>query len=227
MQKFAVFISGQGSNLQAIIDAVKAGEIKAQLALVVSSNDKALGIKRAESAGVPVKIFNPKNYTNRQSVDRDMVIELKERKIDFIVLAGYMRLLTPYFVEQFPNKIINVHPSLLPSFKGIDGIKDAFTYGVKTTGVTIHFVSEKMDAGPIILQDSVKINDDDTLETLTEKIHRVEHRLYPKAVALLAEGKLKVRGRKVSVVEKKEEKKDQRPETSDPRPKTLGLRSKV
>lgn len=207
MQKFAVFISGNGSNLQAIIDARKAGEIKAELALVVSSNEKAFGLKRAAEAGIPTKVFNPANYTNRQSVDRDMVIELKAHKIDFIVLAGYMRLLTPYFVEQFPNKILNVHPSLLPSFKGVDGIKDAFTYGVKTTGVTIHFVSEKMDAGPIILQDSVKINEDDTLETLEEKIHRVEHRLYPKAVALLAEGKLKIRGRKVSIIEKKEEKK--------------------
>lgn len=197
--KFAVFISGNGSNLQAIIDAVKAGEIKAELALVISSNAKAYGLKRAETAGIPTKVFDPKSYTNRQSVDRDIVIELRERKIDFVVLAGYMRLLTPYFVKQFPHKILNVHPSLLPAFKGAEGIKDAFTYGVKQTGVTVHFVNEKMDAGPIIAQDTVKINDSDTLETLTEKIHRVEHRLYPKAIALLAADRLKVTGRRVEI----------------------------
>ena len=202
MSKFAVFISGNGTNLQAVIDSVKAGEIKAELSLVLSSNEKAYGLKRAEAAGIKTIVFNPKNYTNRQSVDRDIVIELKNYKIDFVVLAGYMRLLTPYFIKHFPNKILNIHPSLLPSFKGAEGIKDAFTYGVKVTGVTVHFVNEKMDSGPIILQDSVKINEDDTLETLEEKIHRAEHRLYPKAVALLAEGRLKVKGRKVEILEK-------------------------
>jgi len=202
MQKFAVFISGKGTNLQAIIDSVKAGEIKAHLALVLSSNEKALGLKRAEAAGIKTVVFNPKNYTNRQSVDRDIVIELKNNKIDFIVLAGYMRLLTPYFIKHYPNKILNVHPSLLPSFKGVEGIKDAVTYGAKVTGVTIHFVNEKLDNGPIILQDSVRINEDDTLESLEEKIHRVEHRLYPKAIALFAEGRLKIKGRRVQILEK-------------------------
>jgi phosphoribosylglycinamide formyltransferase-1 len=202
MQKFAVFISGNGTNLQAIIDSHKKGEIKADLALVISSSEKAFGLKRAEKAGIPTLVFNPTDYTNRQSVDRDIVIKLKEHKIDFIVLAGYMRLLTPYFIKNFPNKIINVHPSLLPSFKGADGIKDAFTYGVKQTGVTVHFVNEKMDNGPIIMQDAVKINEDDTLETLEEKIHRVEHRIYPQAVALYAEHRLKVKGRCVSILDK-------------------------
>ncbi len=201
MQKFAVFISGNGTNLQAIIDSVKKGEIKAQLALVISSHEKAFGLKRAETAGIKTLVFNPDNYTNRQSVDRDIVIALKEHKIDFIVLAGYMRLLTPYFIKQFPNKIINVHPSLLPSFKGADGIKDAFTYGVKQTGVTVHFVNEKMDNGPIIMQDTVKINEDDTLESLEEKIHRVEHRIYPQAVVLFADNRLKVKGRRVTILE--------------------------
>ncbi len=202
MQKFAVFISGNGTNLQAIIDSHKKGEINAQLVLVISSNGKALGLKRAESAGIKTLIFDPNNYTNRQSVDRDIVIALKEYAIDFVVLAGYMRLLTPYFIKQFPNKIINVHPSLLPSFKGAYGIKDAFTYGVKQTGVTVHFVNEKMDNGPIIMQDTVRINEEDTLEMLEEKIHRVEHRMYPQAVALFADNRLKIKGRRVSVLEK-------------------------
>lgn len=204
MQKFAVFISGNGSNLQAIIDSVTKGEIRAELSLVISSTDKAFGLKRAEKAGIKTLVFSPDNYTNRQSVDRDIVIALKEHKIDFLVLAGYMRLLTPYFIKEYPNKIINVHPSLLPSFKGAHGIKDAFTYGVKQTGVTVHFVNEKMDNGPIILQDTVKINEEDTLETLEAKIHRVEHRIYPQAVVLMADQRLKVKGRRVTILEKPE-----------------------
>lgn len=204
MQKFAVFISGNGSNLQAIIDSVTKGEIRAELSLVISSTDKAFGLKRAEKAGIKTLVFSPDNYTNRQSVDRDIVIALKEHKIDFLVLAGYMRLLTPYFIKEYPNKIINVHPSLLPSFKGAHGMKDAFTYGVKQTGVTVHFVNEKMDNGPIILQDTVKINEEDTLETLEAKIHRVEHRIYPQAVVLMADQRLKVKGRRVTILEKPE-----------------------
>lgn len=202
MQRFAVFISGNGSNLQAIIDACKQGEIKAELALVVSNKASAYGLKRAEEAGIKTVVFDPKNYTNKQSVDRDMVIYLKQENIDFIVLAGYMRLLTAFFVKQFPKKILNIHPSLLPAFKGVEGIKDAFTYGVKMTGVTVHFVNEKMDSGPIVLQEAVKIAEDDTLQTLEEKIHKAEHRLYPKAISLFAEGRLRIRGRQVTITEK-------------------------
>ena len=202
MQRFAVFISGNGSNLQAIIDACKQGEIKAELALVVSNKASAYGLKRAEEAGIKTVVFDPKNYTNKQSVDRDMVIYLKQEKIDFIVLAGYMRLLTAFFVKQFPKKILNIHPPLLPAFKGVEGIKDAFTYGVKMTGVTVHFVNEKMDSGPIVLQEAVKIAEDDTLQTLEEKIHKAEHRLYPKAISLFAEGRLRIRGRQVTITEK-------------------------
>lgn len=201
--KFAVFASGNGTNLQAIIDAVKAGEIKGELALVFSNNRKAFALKRAEEAGIKTLVLVPKDYTNRQSFERDLVIHLKDIGIDFIVLAGYMLLLSPYFIKNFPNKIINIHPSLLPSFKGIEGIKDAFTYGCKTTGVTVHFVDEKMDHGPIIAQDSVKISEDDTLETLTEKVHKLEHRTYPKAIQCYIDGRLKIKGRKVEILDKK------------------------
>ncbi|MBF0385802.1 MAG: phosphoribosylglycinamide formyltransferase [Candidatus Omnitrophica bacterium] len=199
--KFSVFASGNGTNLQAIIDAVKTGEIKAELGLVFSDNKKSLALKRAEEAGIKTLCLEYRNYTNKQSFDRDIVIALKEHEIDFVVLAGYMRLLTPYFVEQFPRRIINIHPSLLPSFKGIQGIKDAFTYGVKTTGVTVHFVDEKMDHGPIILQESLKILSNDTLESIEEKIHKIEHRIYPKAVQLFVEGRLRIKGRKVIVLD--------------------------
>ena len=202
MLRFAVFVSGNGSNLQAIIDAVKRGEIKAELALVVSSNKKAYALRRAEEAGIATAVFDPKDYTNRQSVDRDIVIKLSQEKIDFIVLAGYMRLLTPYFVKKYESKILNIHPSLLPSFKGVAGIKDAFTYGAKVTGVTVHFVDDKMDHGPIILQEAVKIAESDTLETLEQKVHKAEHGIYPKAIALFVEGRLKLKGRTTHILDK-------------------------
>lgn len=202
MQKFAVFVSGNGSNLQAIIDAVKAGEIKAELALVFSNDRKAYALERAHAAGIETLCLVRKDYATPQSFERDIVIKLKERNIDFIVLAGYMLILSNFFVKQYPKNIINIHPSLLPSFKGRNGIKDAFTYGVKVTGVTVHFVNEKMDNGPIILQDSVKIQKDDTLETLEEKIHKIEHQIFPKAIALFAEDRLKVVGRKVTIIDK-------------------------
>ncbi len=199
MQKFAVFISGSGTNLQAIMDAVKAGDITAELALVVSDREDAYGLQRAEAAGIRTAVFNPKNYTNRQSVDRDMMIAMKEHKIDFIVLAGYMRLLTPFFIKEYKNSVLNVHPAILPSFRGMEGIKDAFTYGVKITGVTVHFVDEKMDHGPIIAQEALRVAEDDTLETLEAKIHAIEHKLYPKAIKLFVDGKLKIQGRRVIV----------------------------
>jgi phosphoribosylglycinamide formyltransferase-1 len=204
MKKFAVFVSGNGSNLQAIIDAVKHKKIKAELALVFSNNRKALGLKRAKDAGIKTLCLVRKDYATPQSYDRDIVIHLKEAGIDFVVLAGYMKILSAFFVKQFPNKILNVHPSLLPSFRGKQGIKDAFTYGAKVTGVTIHFVDDKMDHGPIIMQEGFKIPPADTLEMLESRIHALEHKMYPKAIELFVEDRLKIiRNRKVKVLEKK------------------------
>ena len=200
MLKFAVFASGQGSNLQAIVEAVQKGEVKAELGLVFSNKPDAPALKRAAAPGIKPLFLIPKSYASRQSFERDLLIHLKEEGIDFIVLAGYMLLLTPFFIKAYSKKILNVHPSLLPSFRGVEGMKDAFTYGVKVTGVTVHFVDEKMDHGPIILQEAVKIAENDTLETLTEKIHHTEHKLYPKAISLFVEGRLKIKGRKVQIV---------------------------
>ncbi len=199
--RFCVFASGFGSNLQVIIDAVKAHEIKAELALVFSNNRKAQALRRAEEAGIKTLFLDPKDYVSALSYDRAIVTHLKQEKIDFIVLAGYMKLLSGFFIKEYPNKIINIHPSLLPSFKGLIGIKDAFTYGAKVTGVTVHFVDEKMDHGPIIAQDSCRITEKDTLESLEEKIHALEHKIYPKAIALFADGRLRVKGRKVYISE--------------------------
>jgi phosphoribosylglycinamide formyltransferase 1 len=200
--KFAVFASGNGSNLQAIIDAVKAGEIQATLALVFSDNRKAFALKRAKDAGIPTLVLIRKDYATPQSFERDIIIQLKDMGIEFIVLAGYMKILTPFFIKQYPNQILNVHPALLPAFKGAHGIKDAFTYGVKVTGVTIHVVDDKMDHGPIILQDSFRVAENETLENLEERIHQMEHRIYPRAIALYVDGRLKVVGRHVKILEK-------------------------
>jgi len=202
IMKFAVLISGNGTNLQAIIDAIAAQQIMAQLSLVISDREDAFGLQRAEKAGIKTMIFKPANYTNPQSVDRDMVSCLKQEGIDFVVLAGYMRILTPFFIKEFPRKVINIHPALLPSFKGTQGIKDAVTYGVKVTGVTIHFVDEKMDHGPIIMQEAIPIAEEDSLESLEEKIHALEHQLYPKAVQLLVEDRLQIKGRRVEIGKK-------------------------
>ena len=152
--KFAVFVSGNGTNLQAIIEAVKKGDIKAELALVFSDKRKAYALTRAKEAGIPTLCLLRKDYATPQSYERDIVIQLKEMQIDFIVPAGFMKILSPFFIKTYPNKIMNVHPSLLPSFKGARGIKDAFTYGAKVAGVTIHFVDDKMDHGPFNARDS-------------------------------------------------------------------------
>lgn len=205
MQRFAVFVSGNGTNLQAIIEAVKQKKIKAELALVFSNNRKAHALKRAEEAGIKTLCLVRKDYATPQSYDRDIVIFLKEANIDFVVLAGYMKILSPFFVKQYPNKILNVHPSLLPAFRGKQAIKDAFTYGAKVTGVTIHFVDDKMDHGPIIMQEGFKIPPTDTLEMLEARMHTLEHRMYPKAIQMYVEERLKIiRGRKVEVLEKQQ-----------------------
>jgi phosphoribosylglycinamide formyltransferase-1 len=197
---FAVFASGNGTNLQAIIDAVKAGEINgAELALVFSDNRQAFALKRAEEAGIKTLVLVKKDYATPQSFERDIVIYLKEHEIDFIILAGYMKMMTPFFIREYPQKIINIHPSLLPSFKGIHGIKDTFTYGCKVAGVTIHFVDEKMDHGSIIAQEAIPVGNDETLESLTERIHALEHKMYPRVIQLFIDGKLKVKGRKVKI----------------------------
>lgn len=197
MKNFAVFASGYGGNLQAIIDAVKAKKIKANLTVVLSNKADAFALERAKKAGISTVFINPKNYHNRESFDLKTLEILKEYRVDFVVLAGYMRLLSAQFIRQYPNKILNIHPSLLPAFKGVDGIGDAFNYGVKITGVTVHFVSEGMDEGSIITQEIVKVSQKESLKSLAEKIHKVEHKVYPAVINSFALGNLKLSGRKV------------------------------
>jgi len=195
----AVFASGRGTNFAAIIRAIKKGKIKASLSLLVCDQPGAGAIVRAKRAGIKVALVKREAFATKEEFENKIIQHLEENKIDLIVLAGYMRLVSQQLIARYKNKILNIHPSLLPSFKGAEGIKDAFDYGVKVTGVTVHFVDEEMDHGAIILQASLKIDEDETLESLETKIHKLEHKLYPEAIRLVVEGKLKVEGRKVRI----------------------------
>ena len=195
----AVFASGKGTNFAAIIRAVKKGKIKANLSLLVCDKPGAGAISRAKRAGIKVALVKREDFATKEDFENKITQHLEENQIDLIVLAGYMRLVDPKLLARYKNKILNIHPSLLPSFKGTEGIKEAFDYGVKVTGVTVHFVDEEMDHGPIILQKTVPIEGDDTQKSLETKIHKLEHKLYPEAIRLVVEGKLKIEGRKVRI----------------------------
>lgn len=199
MKRFAVLASGNGSNLQAIIDAIKKKKIGAQLVLVFSDKPDAFALSRAKKASIPSVTLSPKEFDTRQAFDIAVLAILRAHKVDFVVLAGYMRLLSPEFIEAYANKILNIHPSLLPAFKGTQAIKDAFDAGVKVTGPTVHFVIEAMDAGAIIAQQAVEVTAKDTLDTLTTKIHAAEHLIYPKVIDLFAKGKVKLTNGKVKI----------------------------
>ncbi|MFH1442242.1 MAG: phosphoribosylglycinamide formyltransferase [Candidatus Omnitrophota bacterium] len=200
MMDIAVFASGNGSNFSAIVKAVKKGKLKVNLALLVCDNPQAFVINRAKRAGVQIALVKREEFLNKAEFEDKIIKYLEENNIGLIVLAGFMRMLSKEFISRYRDKIINIHPSLLPSFKGAQAIKDAFDFGVKITGVTAHFVDEKMDNGPIILQSAVKIEEDDTLETLEKKIHKLEHRIYPEAINLFIKGKLKAVSRKVKII---------------------------
>jgi phosphoribosylglycinamide formyltransferase-1 len=192
MKKFAIFASGRGSNLVAIHEAVEAGKIQASLALVFSDRREALALKYAQDQNLKNACLERDQFPDKKSFEDAIIKVLKESGIDFIVLAGYMRILSPHFIQTYRNKILNVHPSLLPAFKGAHAIRDAFAAGVKETGVTVHLVDEEIDHGAVIAQKSVPILPGDTLESLEAKIHSVEHKLYPDVIKLFARGALKL-----------------------------------
>ncbi|MDD5435980.1 MAG: phosphoribosylglycinamide formyltransferase [Candidatus Omnitrophica bacterium] len=195
----AVLCSGNGSNLQAIIDKVLDGYIPAKIALVVSDNKSAFALERAKKAGVETLVLDPGDFDGREAFDREVIKNLRKKKIGLVVLAGYMRLLSGHFIKEYKDKIVNIHPALLPSFKGTHGIRDALEHGVKVTGPTVHFVDEKLDNGAIILQKAVEVKDADTEESLLGRVHKEEHKIYPEAIKLFVEGRLKIVGRKVKV----------------------------
>lgn len=196
-KRIGVLLSGRGSNFEALADSIAAGKIpSAEIAIVVSNRENAPGIERARARGIATKVILSKGL-EREAYDRLVVAVLKENKIDLICLAGYMRLISAYFVSQFPNRILNIHPSLLPAFPGLEAQRQALEHGAKISGCTVHFVDENLDAGPIVLQSAVPIDDADTSETLSAKILREEHRIYSEAVRIVLEGRFRIDGRRV------------------------------
>ena len=182
MKNLAVFCSGYGSNFEALCEAAKKNKLGARIALMVCDNPTAFALKRAAKYGIPTVVLNPKLFKAREDYEKVIVHILKNQKVDVIALAGFMRIFTPTFIKAYRGRIVNIHPSYLPAFKGAHAIRDAFEAGVKETGVTVHLVNEKVDSGKILAQKKVKITVSDTLASLEKRIHAVEHKLYPKAL---------------------------------------------
>jgi|SRR5690242_1192896 len=196
-KRIGVLLSGRGSNFEALADSVAAGRIpNAEIAVVVSNREGAPGIDRAKARGIPAKVI-PSKGLEREVYDRQVAAALNEARVGLVCLAGYMRLLSPYFVAAFPQRILNIHPSLLPSFPGLESQRQALEYGVKFAGCTVHFVDENLDAGPIILQAVVAVEDGDTEDSLSARILKEEHRIYSEAVKTVLEGSYTISGRRV------------------------------
>jgi len=198
--RIAVFASGTGSNFAALAKAQEEGRLGGgRIELLVSDRPEAPVAKRAEEAGIPSLLLRPKEFASRQEYEERIVEELRRREIGLIVLAGYMRLITPVLLEPYASRIVNIHPSLLPAFAGKDAIGQALEYGVKLTGVTVHFVDGGMDTGPVIAQRAVAVEDGDTADTLAQRIHEVEYELYPEVVAAFAAGRVTLEGRVATI----------------------------
>jgi len=194
--KLGVLISGRGSNLQSIIDATAAGRIRATIAVVISNRADAAGLARARAAGIDTVVLEHKKFADRDAFDRALVRELQARGVMLVCLAGFMRLIGAPLLEAFPNRILNIHPSLLPAFPGLDAQRQALEHGVRVTGATVHLVTSDLDAGPIIVQAAVPVKDDDTVETLAARILVEEHRLYPEAIRSVLEDDWSIAGRR-------------------------------
>ena len=197
-RRIAVLISGRGSNLPSIVDAIGAGTLAATVAVVISNKKDAAGLDRARQAGIDAVFLNPRDYSARGEYDAAIVELLRQRAVDLVCLAGFMRLIGRPLLEAFPGRILNVHPSLLPSFPGLDAQQQAVTHGVRVSGATVHFVTEELDGGPIVLQAAVPVMEDDTAETLAARILAEEHRLYPEAIGAVLDGNWRLDGRRVT-----------------------------
>lgn len=197
MTKIAVLLSGRGSNFIAINESVKKGTINAEIVAVISDKQDAKGLDYAKENGLNSFFVNPTEYNNREDFDKAVIKILQDKSVELVCLAGFMRLISPYFVETFRNRIINIHPTLLPSFPGLHVHEKAIEYGVKFSGCTVHFVDEKTDNGPIIMQAVVPVLDDDNADTLAERILKEEHKIYSEAIQLFCDNKLKIQGRRV------------------------------
>ena len=200
-QKLGVLCSGRGTDLQSIMDAINNGEVAADIAVVLTDKPDAFALERAASAGIKAVCVNRKQFDGRESFEQALVSELQAAGVTLVVLAGFMRILTPYFVRQYAGRIMNIHPALLPSFPGAHAHQDVLAYGVKISGCTVHFVDEDTDSGPIILQAAVPVLDGDTEEALGARVLEQEHIIYPRAIQLYCEGKLEIHGRHVRILE--------------------------
>jgi phosphoribosylglycinamide formyltransferase-1 len=198
--RVAVLVSGSGTNLQALLDAQRAKTLGAKVACVISNKPGVGALDRAAQAGVPTVVISHKDYGSREAFDAALAAAVRAWSADLVVLAGFMRLLTPTFLNEFPGRVINIHPSLLPAFPGVDAQAQAWHYGVKVTGCTVHFVDAGTDTGAIIAQSSVAVHDDDTVDTLRARILTEEHRLLPRVVSLFAEGRVRAEGRRVKIL---------------------------
>ena len=194
----AVLCSGQGTNLQAILDATRSGRLRARVALVISDRKDAKALTRARRAGVTARFMDPRGHPTRASYERTLIRLCEAHRVRLICLAGFMRILSPVFVHRFRHRILNIHPALLPAFPGSHAIRNTLRWGAKVTGVTVHLVDEHVDHGPIILQEALAIRPGETEASVLARIHRLEHRLYPKAIGLVLSGKVRVRGRRVT-----------------------------
>jgi phosphoribosylglycinamide formyltransferase-1 len=194
-----VLISGGGTNLQAIIDAIESNRLDAKIAAVLSNRADAYGLVRAQKHGIPTEVLDHKKFSSREAYDQAVVERLRARGVELVALAGFMRLLSPVFVKAYSNRIMNIHPALLPAFPGLHVQKKALEHGVRFSGCTVHFVNEECDEGPIIIQAVVPVFPDDSEEALAARILKQEHRIYPRAIQLFAEGRLRVEGRRVLV----------------------------
>lgn len=202
MPRIAVLVSGRGSNFKAILDHIHRGTVPAEVALLLSNVPDAPALRYARDAGIPVWAKSHKDFPSRAAFDDAMLGAMRDHRVEAVVLAGYMRLLSPAFISAYEGRILNIHPSLLPSFTGVSGGPDALAYGVKVTGCTVHFVVDDLDAGPVVIQAVVPVRNDDTEDSLMSRIHAMEHRIYPQAVAWLAEKRLTVDGRTVRLAPK-------------------------
>lgn len=197
--KIGVLVSGNGSNLQAIIDRIEEGRLSAQIACVISNNAGAFALERARQHGIPGLYLDHRLFSGRAGYDAALLEALRDYEVDLVVLAGFMRIITPILIDAYPNAILNIHPALLPAFPGLHAQKQALDYGVKISGCTVHFVDPGTDTGPVIIQAAVPVLDNDTEESLSTRIQVEEHRIYPEAIRLYAEGRLKVEGHQVVI----------------------------
>lgn len=199
MLRIGILISGSGTNLQAIIDSIESGRLNAETALVISDRPAAYGIERAKKHGIRTLVIDRALYNGKEQFEHALINALLEKEVELVVCAGFMRLLSPLFIKAFPMRVMNIHPSLLPAFPGLNTHENVIAYGARFSGCTVHFVDEGLDTGPIIMQAAVPVIEGDTPETLAQRIHIEEHRLYPQTIRLFADGKLKVIGRRVII----------------------------